>query len=163
MAMTDLPDEIERALAALPRQQEPDPGLEERVMRAVYPPRRARRWPWAATGAALAAALVLLIARPWSPARRSPVPTYILLLSEPPTFYRPAPADSLARIHDYARWADSLDHQGKLELEGHLDPPGAIDGLFIIRAANDSEAARIAATCPHLKYGGHIEIRRFFE
>jgi hypothetical protein len=35
--------------------------------------------------------------------------------------------------------------------------------LFIIRAANDSDAARIAATCPHIKYRGHIEVRRFIE
>jgi hypothetical protein len=35
--------------------------------------------------------------------------------------------------------------------------------LFIIRAANDSDAARIAATCPRIKYRVHIEVRRFIE
>jgi hypothetical protein len=35
--------------------------------------------------------------------------------------------------------------------------------MFIIRAATDADAAKLAASCPHIKYGGHIEVRRFFE
>jgi hypothetical protein len=35
--------------------------------------------------------------------------------------------------------------------------------LFMIRAANDSDAARIVATCPFTKYGGRVEVKRLEE
>ena len=34
-----------------------------------------------------------------------------------------------------------------------------LSGFFIIEATTYEEAAAIAATCPHLKYGGRIELR----
>jgi hypothetical protein len=88
----------------------------------------------------------------------------VLLLSPGPSYLTPAPGHLEERRAEYGRWADSLARVGKLDVEGHLEPPGNIvDGLFIIRAASDSDAARIAATCPHIKYRGHIEVRRFVE
>src|SRR5260370_8240539 len=81
-----------------------------------------------------------------------------------PTYLPPPPGHLEERRAVYARWADSLARVGKLDVEGHLEPPGnVVDGLFIIRAANDSDAARIAATCPHIKYRGHIQVRRFLQ
>jgi hypothetical protein len=159
--MNELPDDIKRALAELPRERQPDPALEDRVVRAVTGRRRHHRiW----MGAAVAAAAALLVmTRPWSPARATGQ-TYVLLLSPGPAYLAPAPGHLDERRAEYGRWADSLSRLGKLDLEGHLDPPGAVvDGLFIIRAANDSDAARIAATCPHMKYRGLIEVRRFIE
>ena len=159
--MSELPDDIKRALAELPRERQPDPALEDRVVRAVLG-RRRHRWIWVGAAAAAAAAL-LVMTRPWSPARATGQ-TYVLLLSPGPDYLAPAPGHFDERRAEYGRWADSLARLGKLDLEGHLEPPGAIvNGLFIIRAANDSDAARIAATCPHLKYRGHIELRRFIE
>ena len=158
--MSELPDDIRRALAELPRERQPDPALEDRVVRAVLG--RPRRWTWAVAAAA-AAALLLIIAHPWS---RPPATgqTYLLLLSPGPGYLDPPPGHMDERRAEYARWADSLARLGKLDLGGRLEPPGAVvDGLFIIRAANDSDAARIAATCPHNKYHGQIEIRRFIE
>jgi hypothetical protein len=157
--MSELPDDIKRALAELPRERQPDPALEDRVVRAVFPPRR--RWIW--VGAAVAAAaLLLVIANPWSHAPAAGQ-TYVLLLSEGPAYRPPQPGHMGERRAEYARWADSLARLGKLDLEGRLEGSGTVDGLFIIRAVNDSDAARIAATCPHNKYGGHIETRRFIE
>jgi hypothetical protein len=31
----------------------------------------------------------------------------------------------------------------------------------MIRAADDADAARIAASCPFTQWGGHIEVKRF--
>lgn len=45
-------------------------------------------------------------------------------------------------------------------LAASCSPPGdRIDGLFVIRAKDMAAAQRIAATCPHLKHGGRIELR----
>jgi hypothetical protein len=159
--MSELPDGIKRALAELPRERQPDPALEDRVVRAVLG--RSHRWMWVGVAAAAAAAALLVLTHPWSPARAAGQ-TYVLLLSPGSTYLTPPPGHLEERRAEYARWADSLARVGKLDLGGHLEPPGdVVDGLFIIRAANDSDAARIAATCPHNKYRGHIEVRRFIE
>lgn len=157
--MTELPDDIKRALSGLPRELQPPAALEDRVVRAVFA-RRRRGWVWG--GALAAAAALLIIAHPWSPTPATQ--TYVLLLSPGPDYQAPPPGHLLERRAEYGRWADSLAKLGKLDVEGHLEPPGTIvDGLFIIRAVDDSDAARIAATCPHIKYHGHIEVRRFVE
>jgi len=161
--MSELPDDIRRALSELPRERQPDPALEDRVVRAVLG--RSRRWLWvgAAAAAAAAAAALLVMTHPWSPAPATGQ-TYVLLLSPGQAYLEPAPGRLEERRAEYAHWADSLARLGKLDLGGHLEPPGdVVDGLFIIRAASDSDAARIAATCPHIKYRGHIEVRRFVE
>jgi len=159
--MSELPDDIKRALAELPRERQPDTSLEDRVVRAVLG-RRRHHWIWVGVAAAAAASL-LVMTHPWSPARATGQ-TYVLLLSPGPDYLTPAPGHFDERRAEYGRWADSLARLGKLDLEGHLEPPGTVvDGLFIIRASNDSDAARIAATCPHIKYRGHIEVRRFIE
>lgn len=156
--MSELPDDIKRALAELPREEQPDSALEDRVVRAVI----GRRRPWIWLGALAAAAMLLVLTHPWSPARRGQ--TYLLLLSPGPAYLAPAPGHMDERRAEYGRWADSLAKLGKLDVEGRLEPPGDIvDGLFIIRASDDADAARIAATCPHNKYRGHIELRRFIE
>jgi hypothetical protein len=158
--MSELPDDIKRAVAELPRERQPDPALEDRVVRAALG--RRSRWLWLGVAAAAAAAL-LLATHPWSPSRGTGQ-TYVLLLSPGSAYLAPPPGQLADRRAEYGRWADSLARLGELEVGGHLEPPGAIvDGLFIIRAANDSDAARIAATCPHNKYRGHIEMRRFVE
>jgi len=155
--MSELPDEVTRALAELPRELQPDPALEDRVVRAVFV--RRHRWMWLAA----AAAALLVWTHPWS-RRHEADQTYVLLLSPGPEYLAPRPGHLEERRAEYGRWADSLARLGKLEAAGHLEPPGAVvDGLFIVRAASDADAARIAATCPHIKYRGHIEVRRFVE
>ena len=157
--MSELSDDLKRALAALPREEQPDPALEDRVVRAVLG--RRSRWIW--LSAVAAAAVLLVFTHPWTRTRRTGQ-TYVLLLSPGPAYLAPPPGGLDARRAEYGRWADSLFRLGKLDVEGHLEPPGEIvDGLFIIRAADDADAARIAATCPHNKYRGHIELRRFIE
>ena len=153
-------------MTLLPRDIQPDPALEKRVASTLVAAglvRRRRAWRvWAAAAAAV---VVLAIGVPVLRTRHTLAPgsTYVLLLYQDST-YRVAPKGHGAeRVAELARWADSLYSAGNLERGGRLVGPGPIGGLFMIRAANDSDAARIAANCPFTKYGGRIEVKRFDE
>jgi hypothetical protein len=41
-----------------------------------------------------------------------------------------------------------------------MDLQDAPDGFFVIDASSDQEALAIARTCPILRHGGWIEVRR---
>ena len=152
-------------MTGLPREKQPDPALEARVVGALVAAglvRRRRTWPaWIAAAAVVAVLIGTAVFRP----KRSLMPgrTYAILLYEDST-YRPAPAGHDAeRVAVMARWGDSLDAEGKFERAGRLRGPGPLGGLFIVRAADDADAARIAASCPFTQWGGHIEVKRFEE
>jgi hypothetical protein len=147
----------------LPRETEPDAGLEERVVSRLVAAglvRRPRVRPWWLAVAAVIA-LAFGVTRFWpkqTPARGN---TYVVLLYEDST-YRPAPAGHDAeRVAVIARWADSLNTMGKFERAGRLRGSGPLGGLLIVRATDDADAARIAASCPFTRWGGHVEIKRF--
>jgi len=113
--------------------------------------------------------------RPTAPVEKNP--RFVLLLHEIPD---PA-EDTEAMVSEYGRWARSIHSEGrfingeKLKLSGRIlarssgEPETSVwafpeeseilSGFFIIEAANYEEAAEIAAQCPHLKYGGTIELR----
>lgn len=81
-------------------------------------------------------------------------------------------------VTEYSAWAAALRERGRLETgeqlaaaeillvrqadsivvgeRGPAAEAGALTGLFVIRAASESEALSIARTCPHLKYGGRV-------
>jgi hypothetical protein len=146
--------------------RESKPALEERVVQALTASGliRRRRWPriWmtaaAVTLAAAVAVLGLHVGR-----GKTAGDTYVMLLYEDSTFQFPPPGHLADRRAEYARWADSLAERGKLDLGGVVAGSGPITGMFIIRAPTDADAARLAASCPHMKYGGHIEVRRFLQ
>src|SRR5580704_3725348 len=144
--------------------REPTPELEERVVRALTASGliRRKRWPRIWMTAAAVAAAVALSALHLGRAK-APGETYVMLLYEDSTFQMPLPGHVAERRAESARWADSLAERGELDLGGRVDGSGPITGMFIIRAATDADAAKRAASCPHLKYGGHIVVRRFFE
>jgi YCII-related domain len=150
----------------LPRERQPDPALEGRVVSTLVAAglvRRRRAWPvWVAAAAAVVVlAIGVSVFRPKH--TLAPGNTYVILLYED-SAYRPAPKGHGAeRVAEVARWADSLDAVGKLERAGRLVGPGPVGGLFIIRAAGDSDVARIAAACPFTKWGGRVEVKRFEE
>lgn len=98
-------------------------------------------------------------------------PRYMLLLAGDVT---PA-ADGSSRAAEYADWARSLAARGTAvmgdELSDHAEIVAnnaatsfsdltSIGGYFVISAGNDAEAAALARTCPHVKYGGSIVVRR---
>ncbi len=85
-------------------------------------------------------------------------------------------------IDEYSEWARALGEEGTLldgeKLEDTIrllrQSPGgvvvesskiadhkiAIGGYFVIQAGSYDKATQIAASCPHLKYGGSIELRK---
>jgi hypothetical protein len=147
----------------LPRETQPDLGLEERVVSTLIAAglvRRRRVWPvLAAAAAVIVLAFGVTLFRPKH--TLAPGKTYVVLLYEDST-YRPAPAGHGAeRVAVLARWADSLSAFGKFERAGRLSGSGPLGGLFLIRAADDADAARIAASCPFTQWGGHIDVKRF--
>jgi len=123
----------------------------------------------------------------FSPAAPAEVPTFALLLHQPagfdPLTGPVTSGDPMRRVREYTEWARS-GAQGaviggkKLKDVGRIlrrdagglvsvetDPtvpsePGWLGGYFLIRASDIDEAERIAATSPHLDYGGTIELRQ---
>ncbi len=85
----------------------------------------------------------------------------------------------MERVNEYSAWARAARQQGslltgeKLMDDGRLLSgaamallePGSggeegIQGYFLIRATDYRQAVAVASGCPHLKYGGLIEVRR---
>lgn len=111
------------------------------------------------------------------------MPNYMLLLHEQPSDFADFSAEDIQRvIHEYMAWRNEIQENGsyvssaKLRDEGgkHLsgsngdfrvtDGPyteakEVIGGYFIVSAPDYDEAAKIASGCPHLRYGGRIELR----
>lgn len=105
---------------------------------------------------------------------------YILLLHEstqnPDDFDG---AEAARVVEEYNQWAAKLAAQGKLvgaeklrDDGGRVLKPGpevhqgpyhgpedVVGGYFIIEAAGYDEALELAGDCPHLAYGGQIEVR----
>ena len=149
----------------LPREMQPGPALEERVVSIAIAAglvRRRRVWPaWAAAAVAAVIALAVGVTMfgPKHPVIRGN--TYAVLLYED-SAYTPAPAGhGNERRLELTRWADSLNTLGKYESAGRLVGSGPLGGLFMVRAADDTDAARIAASCPFRKWGGRVVIKRF--
>lgn len=108
---------------------------------------------------------------------------YMILLHENPADFANVSAEEIQSIiSEYKAWRDKIEAQGryagsnKLKDEGgrHLsmrngdlrvvDGPYAeaievLGGYFIIEADDYDGAVEIAKGCPHLKYGGRIELR----
>lgn len=104
---------------------------------------------------------------------------FVMLLYEDESYEYPPPGGMAGRIGEYAQWARDVAAKGqyvagqKLADGGLLvargQPPaegipiaeeGIPGGYFIIRAESLQEAAQIAASCPHVRYGGSVSLRR---
>ena len=182
------PDErLQRELARLPRELVPPKGLEARVAAALrergwLAAARPRPNPWR-LGGAVAASLALLLAGFWlgrqGGHRGHPpaVPSYLLLLHPGADFNRERlpEARMTAETGAWARRHLGVRHfvvGEKLDMDGWvlkssrvagmspIDLQEAPDGFFVIDASSDQEALAIAGTCPFLRYGGRIEVRR---
>ena len=102
-----------------------------------------------------------------------------MLLLRGGDFTRYSPEEMQKIVHDYYTWGEKLRRQGKnkggdeLKSGGRLiamkdgrtvDGPftetkEVIGGYFIIEEPNLQTAAETSKECPHLKYGGTIELR----
>lgn len=111
------------------------------------------------------------------------MPKYMLLLHDDPSIFSTlSPADIQKVIEKYMAWGNRLRQAGIITESAKLtDEPGRVvrgrgadmrvtdgpysetkevlGGYFTIVADHYEHAAQRAADCPHLEYGGTIEIR----
>ncbi len=111
------------------------------------------------------------------------MPNYLLILHEEPMDYSQlSPEQIEAVIGEYIAWSKKLEAEGKyaggqkLKDEGgkllsgidaafrvtdgpYAEAKEVIGGFFTITAADYDEAVSISKECPHLKFGGRIELR----
>lgn len=111
------------------------------------------------------------------------MPNYMLILHESTTGFADYSLEDIQKIiADYVAWSDKLGADGKLVGGNKLRDDSAkmlfrdesglrvtdgpfteskevIGGYFEIVAADYDEAVMISSTCPHLTYGGRIELR----
>ena len=112
---------------------------------------------------------------------------FILLLHESPTAFDGASPDEIQRvIEEYGAWRQKLADEGQLAggekledgtarqltaTDGRIEVTDGpfteakevIGGYFMIQAEDYDQAASISRECPHLRYGGRIEVRRIDE
>ncbi len=175
-----LPESLRRDLERLQTSPLPPVALEARVLVAARAAGLVTRSPWRTRLTQLAASIALLIVGaaagrllvPQStPTTAAPsLARYMLLLAgdETPT------TDNASRAAEYGAWARELSMKGVPvdgeELTGAatlISTRGAalsdlanVGGFFIIEAENDAAAAALAKTCPHVKYGGSVVVRK---
>lgn len=180
-----LPDE-QAALARLKRDRQPPVGVEARVLQAAgaseTAPSARPRWRLPAL-TALAASLIFALGAwlgsAWTaPRPAAPAGTKFMLLLYEDASFQPA-ADPSSRVREYSAWAGTLAQAGQLVSGEELDDIGVgltatptstsvgVDdvrtqprGYFVIVAKDPEAALTIASTCPHLKYGGRIVVRK---
>jgi hypothetical protein len=142
------------------REIAPPPELRNRIVRAMRREgllRGPRRWPYL-IAAVIAVAVIGLLLR-----REPPVqPRYILLLYETASF-------NGGSHEEYSAWARDM---RPLIVGGEeLAPPALLTinetatsprlaGYFLINAADDATAARVARACPHVRHGGGVVLRK---
>jgi hypothetical protein len=112
------------------------------------------------------------------------MPNYLLLLHQNANRPRPSSPDAfLAVTKEYMAWTDRIRAEGRHKAGDKLtddagkvitpqsgrpsvtDGPYAeskevVGGYYIISASDYDDACNLAATCPHLKFGGRIEVRQ---
>ena len=98
------------------------------------------------------------------------LPHFLMLLYEDSTYRDDRPVREI--VNEYARWADSLRQGQALVLGEKLDdarvelPAPAVSrispptGMFIVRAGNLQHATILAATSPHLRFGGRVVVHQ---
>lgn len=149
-------------------------------------PSSAGRRPKVVRLAATAAASLLIFLAGWwlgtnrpfaAPPPPQPKPTFALFLRQGPN-YR-APVEAQQRVEEYKAWAARVREAGvqitgqKLKQElfsltyaqgqavlllGRSEPE-PISGFFLLESRDLDQALQVAKSCPHLRYGGTIEVR----
>ncbi len=154
----------------------------------LSPPRKLRRFSASQVGMAVAASLLFFIsgaaAMKWfsTSSQKSNSPEFMLVLRRNPERGKHGSAEEELRIvKEYGNWARRLTQEGVLadgeklkdqvrilsNVDGRpVASEPAVDlsraniaGYFLIKAQNYEQAIKVAESCPHLKYGGTIEVR----
>lgn len=161
----------------------PDHDLWARIAGEISPRRRPLGWPLRAAAVILAFALGWLSKGLFGAGEGAHPPDserFLLVLHEPPGLMADATSDEIAGlVEEYGAWARREREAGRLETgekladrEGFelralgatpLTEAGGLGGYFVVRARDYDEALELARACPHIKYGGWIEVRRIQE
>jgi hypothetical protein len=177
-------------LNSLKREEKPPPFLEQLVITRLkesrllhvtppYSSRRAHRIALATAAALLIFVTGAVIGAKWPARTMSNSPQFMLILKKGNESSRPRSSEEVAeRVAEYSSWARQLREQGvrvegeKLKQDvrelGNTDARdlsavahhNTISGYFLVDAQNYDQAVKIASDCPHLKYGGTIEVRQ---
>lgn len=103
---------------------------------------------------------------------------FVLLLRGEGRWAEMSPSEIEAAMRHYGQWMRDLRAQGRIAEGEELAPEGkvigrdggitdgpfaegkeGVGGFFIIEAASLDEATQMSRDCPHLSYGGFVEIR----
>ena len=156
----------------------------------IRSPNRGWRLSYPQIGIAFAASLALfalgiIVGTRWA-SGSSPVPgmpEFMLVLRASAQESQASSSDEVReRVKEYTAWAEDIRKTGlliggeKLKQEARLirtaegrtsvseqpsdSTENAIAGYFLIQATDYQHAVAIAANCPHLKYGGTVEVRQ---
>ena len=182
------PDE-RQAFRGLVREKIPPSSLEGRIVAELKQSGliRTSGTYWKRRAVAAAAAVLIFITGAVVGSRWKSSPTtrsskFMLVLRTGTEGARPRSNEQImSTVREYGKWAGDLRRQGinvdgeKLKpdvrvlraVDGHTvsetraaTDPETIGGYFVIEAADYQQALRIAEGCPHLKYGGFIEVRQ---
>jgi hypothetical protein len=153
------------------REITPPGPLEDRVvnaLRALGLVGRSRRRRAVRAGMAFAAALLLFAGGFLAGASRgqgsaaSPAggSRFVLLLHETPATASLGTREDLL-VDEYRRWARTVSAGGNAIRGDKLkaEPGHTLSGFFVLEAPSLDAARAIAASCPHVKYGGRVEVR----
>ena len=146
----------------IPRELPPPPGLDRKIAQELRRQGLLRRRPTFAYLAAAAAALVVIIV--WFARPAPPAPNYILLLYESPQF-------TGGNRAEYGQWARQMrplivggEELGSQDVFANVPEPAPRPaGYFLIHAADDAGAMRVARACPHLRHGGAVVLRKIVQ
>ncbi|HJZ13073.1 MAG TPA: hypothetical protein VJ521_13035 [Acidobacteriota bacterium] len=174
-------DEVEKieAIRNLPQELYPPEELVDRTVSALKQQNLIRssfrrRASMAVTG--IAACLALFVSGFWLASKPDngitmSESTFIIFLLEGSS-YKTAVDEKQEqlRIEEYRNWARNIRAEeiplsgvkldSKVSLLGQPPQASGIAGYFVIEAKSFEQAQSIALSCPHLRYGGQIEIRR---
>jgi YCII-related domain len=170
-------DDSVEELRALPREVAPDASLEQRtiaalrtrsLLRSPRPSWRLRPAGWLVAAGIVAMAFVSGFAAGRAgtePAR--PEASFALML------YGEIGGDSatqMERAMEYGAWARASREGARVvggealgDRVGDVGVSGTADdlvGFFLVQARDREAAARLAADCPHVKYGGRVVVRQ---
>jgi hypothetical protein len=131
------------------------------------------------------AGLLVGTRRASAPARQAGMSEFLLILRAPAPHLQATTSEAvLQRVREYEAWSGEVRREGlmlegeKLKEEartlhgadgrpavsvsrdGPTEEEGSVAGFFLIRARDYEHAVTIAEGCPHLKYGGSIEVRQ---
>lgn len=158
-------------MAEFTREIVPPASLEDRVVEALKARsllRRSRGTRLARAALAVAAGLLLFAggfaaglaqSRSGTPAAGA-MPQFVLFLHETEATASTGIAED-ELVDEYRAWARRVSADGHAIRGEKLKPePGrTLSGFFIVDAPSLDAARAIAASCPHVRYGGRIDVR----